>query len=222
MDRQTEVNAHRAYLSTGNPAYLPRNLQKTAAVDHSTHVNQWRARLAGGMDKTARGGHPANIAFARAMRPGLFPGLDEGGSRIRMEPSGASKQDAMASFFEDSINPDTQAYYRGDHHYDHEKAASGITSSPRLTHNLSDRLKQTTDRIQGGGTRTSHITAPPPAMGAPSGIAPTTGLPQTPGGLGEDGMQVTQPKNVQTPTTTMPVMAKAAANMGLWWERLEN
>ena len=99
------------------------------------------------------------------------------------------------------------------------KYAAGITMSPRLTHNLSDRLKATSDRIQGGGSRVSHITAPPPAMGAAT-AAPKTGLPETPGGIGEDGVQTEQPKNVQVPTTTQPVMDKAAGTLNPWWTQV--
>jgi len=219
MDHATSVAGYKAYLSTGNAAYLPQSLEKTAALAHDQTVASYKAKFLG-LDKEARGGHPANIALARMVRPGIFPGLDDSsvqGTVRQWAPSG-DLHSYMNRVMQDS--PTAQAFRPGPHFDDlhQQKAAAGVTMSPRLTGSLpdklkmSDRLTPTQDRIQGGGNRISSLTAPPPAMGA-ANAAPKTSLPETPGGTSEDGMQVTQPKNTQMPTQTM-------AKTAMWWEHL--
>jgi hypothetical protein len=63
------------------------------------------------MGKEARGGHPANIAFARMMRPGLFPGLDaDRGVKVSVNGDFNSP---MGDFFRSRIDPGTLEYLYG-------------------------------------------------------------------------------------------------------------
>jgi len=64
-----------------------------------------------GSQKEARGGHPVNIAFARMLRPGLFPGLDPDGPRVKVMYNGETEH-PMAKFFGEAVDYNTRNYLR--------------------------------------------------------------------------------------------------------------
>lgn len=105
---------------TRPPTYdLSSKDQKPGAVAPNSHKVASMGYI-DGYQKEARAGHPANIAFARMLRPGMFPGMDENrGMKFRF--SGDFNEAAQRSF-EDSfrMHPDTQEYL-----YGNQKKADG-------------------------------------------------------------------------------------------------
>ena len=65
-----------------------------------------------GLLKEARAGHPNNVAFAKALQPGLLPGID--GTRMRFihqgDPIIGQK---LAAMFRAGTDPDTLEYLHG-------------------------------------------------------------------------------------------------------------
>ena len=191
MDHNTAVQGYKHYLSSGNPSFLPQNLEKTAAAMHDQNVDAYKNYFKHrGMSKEARSGHPANIELARMVRPGIFPGLEDPSRQgsIRQPGEQSTIQSYMDGLMQQS--PTAQAFRPGPHYDDlHEKAAA---QRARLTGGLPDKLNQA-GRV------------PPPAEG----------LPETPGGIADTGIQSTPAMATQTPTKTL---AKTAGIM--WWDVL--
>lgn len=86
--------------------------RKPAAVAPNSHKVA-SLGYADGYQKTARGGHPNNVAFARMLRPGMFPGLDE--NRGMKFTFSGNYNEASQKAFEDSfqMHPDTHEYLYG-------------------------------------------------------------------------------------------------------------
>jgi len=90
---------------------------------------------ADGYQKTARCGHPNNVAFARSLRPGMFPGMDENrGMRFRFtgDFSEEAKQGFENAF---KMDPSTRDYL-----YGQQKRAEEL--SPDLHQTQHEDLKQ--------------------------------------------------------------------------------
>ena len=84
-------------------------------------------------NKEARAGHPANVALARALSPGILPGMNPGGSKVHVSHNGDFNHD-IASFIEEGVDPGTRAYLRG------EKTAA--PEHPQGSRSLSDILRE--------------------------------------------------------------------------------
>jgi hypothetical protein len=112
MTHNEKVASYKAYFQTGDPQFIPSVHEKTA---HDTEVQAWKDRwskTAGLQEKEARAGHPANVALARALSPGILPGMNPGGSKVHVSHNGDFNHD-IAGFIEEGVDPETQAYLRG-------------------------------------------------------------------------------------------------------------
>jgi len=70
-------------------------------------VQNWKGLL-----KEARAGHPNNVAFCKALQPGLLPGMD--GSQIRFIHHGNPLVgQKLAAMFRAATDPDTLEYLHG-------------------------------------------------------------------------------------------------------------
>jgi len=112
MTHNEKVASYKAYLQTGDPQFIPAVYEKTA---HVNEVQAWKDRwtASAGYEKEARAGHPANVALARALSPGILPGMNSGGSKVHASHNGDFNHD-IASFIEEGVDPGTQAYLRGE------------------------------------------------------------------------------------------------------------
>jgi len=112
MTHNEKVASYKAYFQTGDPQFIPSVYEKTA---HVNEVQAWKDRWTAstGYEKEARAGHPANVALARAMSPGILPGLNPGGSKVHVSHNGDFNHD-IAGFIEGGVDPGTLSYLRGD------------------------------------------------------------------------------------------------------------
>ena len=113
MTHNEKVASYKAYLQTGDPQFIPAVYEKTA---HVNEVQAWKDRwskTASYHNKEARAGHPANVALARALSPGILPGLNPGGSKVHVSHNGDFNHD-IAGFIEGGVDPGTLSYLRGD------------------------------------------------------------------------------------------------------------
>ncbi len=148
MTHNEKVASYKAYLQTGDPQFIPSVYEKTA---HVNEVQAWKDRWfktagcgashykkkeASYNNKEARAGHPANVALARALSPGILPGMNSGGSKVHVSHNGDFNHD-IASFIEEGVDPGTQAYLRGDQG---EKTAA--PEQPPSRRSLSDILRE--------------------------------------------------------------------------------
>jgi len=96
-------------------AFVKVSSEKTASI---RLVDAIKYRM-GGMDKVARAGHPANIALARSMHPGMLPGMDANRPGIHVSYNG-SFSDPIAQFLAEGADPLTVDYMlTGGHHSKH-------------------------------------------------------------------------------------------------------
>ena len=128
MTHNEKVASYKAYLQTGDPQFIPAVYEKTA---HANEVQAWKDRWSktagcgdshskkkkkkkgASYNKEARAGHPANVALARALSPGILPGMNSGGSKVHVSHNGDFNHD-IAGFIEGGVDPGTLSYLRGD------------------------------------------------------------------------------------------------------------
>ena len=187
MTHNEKVASYKAYFQTGDPQFIPAVYEKTA---HANEVQAWKDRwsktaskgkggckkdeekinwcrkkktgrvLSPQKEKEARAGHPANVALARALSPGILPGMNSGGSKVHVSHNGDFNHD-ISSFIEEGVDPGTQAYLRGTAG---EKTAA--PEQPPSSRRLSDILRELVPvRSEKTASRLSH--------GQPGRPAPT-------------------------------------------------
>jgi hypothetical protein len=142
MTHNEKVESYKAYFQTGDPQFIPSVYEKTAHVNEvQAWKDRWSKSASKGKgkgdckkdeeaidwcrkkktgrvmaakkEKEARAGHPANVALARALSPGILPGLNPGGSKVHASHNGDFNHD-IAAFIEEGVDPGTRAYLRGE------------------------------------------------------------------------------------------------------------
>jgi hypothetical protein len=142
MTHNEKVESYKAYFQTGDPQFIPSVYEKTAHVNEvQAWKDRWSKSASKGKgkgdckkdeeaidwcrkkktgrvmaakkEKEARAGHPANVALARALSPGILPGLNPGGSKVHASHNGDFNHD-IAAFMEEGVDPGTRAYLRGE------------------------------------------------------------------------------------------------------------
>ena len=95
-------------------------MQKAAATTQRGIVDSLK-----GLHKEARAGHPNNVAFCKALQPGLLPGID--GSQMRfMHQGNPAVGQKLAAMFRAGTDPDTLEYLYGHEKRGLQKAAAFI------------------------------------------------------------------------------------------------
>ena len=168
MTHNEKVASYKAYLQTGDPQFIPAVYEKTA---HANEVQAWKDRwtASAGYEKEARAGHPANVALARALSPGILPGMNSGGSKVHVSHNGDFNHD-IAGFIEERVDQGTQDYLGG-YQGDKTAAPAPATEQPKGRTSLSEVLRKAVAAQADKSVQESlHSTPPTPLK--PSGPLP--------------------------------------------------
>jgi hypothetical protein len=163
MTHNEKVASYKAYFQTGDPQFIPSVYEKTA---HVNEVQAWKDRWtsSAGYEKEARAGHPANVALARAMSPGILPGLNPGGSKVHVSHNGDFNHD-IAGFIEGGVDPGTLSYLRGD---TGEKTAAPAVKRTSLSDILRKAVSAQVDKSVSKSLRSRPLVPLKPSTTTPS------------------------------------------------------